>query len=196
MSLAGRIRYGFMKDLGAPAIMGFAGLRKKRRPPAARPHFGPPLQCAGRLREIMTRHYFLSRYAPGARPVAWVTSGAPVEMLRPFDFYTVYPENHGALCGAQKAGPELCSIAEERGYHQDLCSYARIDLGACFSGRTPVGKLPKPDLLFASNNICQTIMYWFKVLSHHYKIPLLIFDTPYNFSEIRGFGYCLHGASA
>jgi bcr-type benzoyl-CoA reductase subunit B len=106
-------------------------------------------------------------------------------MLRPFGFYTVYPENHGALCGAQKAGPELCSIAEEKGYHQDLCSYARIDLGVCFSGKTPVGRLPKPDLLFASNNICQTVMYWYKVLAHHWKIPLIVFDTPYNFGEIK-----------
>lgn len=185
MPLLNKARFRFMKDLGVPVLMGLAGLRKKRRPLVARPHFGPPLRCAGRLKEIMTRHYFLSRYAEGAKPVAWVTSGAPVEMLRPFDFYTVYPENHGALCGAQRAGPELCSIAEERGYHQDLCSYARIDLGVCFSGRTPVGRLPRPDLLFASNNICQTVMYWYKVLAHHWKIPLLLFDTPYNFGEIK-----------
>jgi bcr-type benzoyl-CoA reductase subunit B len=132
----------------------------------------------------MTRHYFLSRYAEGAKPVAWVTSGAPVELLRAFDFYTFYPENHGALCGAQKVGPELCEVAEEHGYSQDLCSYARIDLGACFSGKTPVGKLPKPDLLFASNNICQTVVYWYKVLAHHWKVPLILFDTPYNFEKI------------
>jgi bcr-type benzoyl-CoA reductase subunit B len=132
----------------------------------------------------MTRHYYLSRYAQGAKPVAWVTSGAPVELLRAFDFYTFYPENHSALCGAQKVGPELCSIAEEYGYHRDLCSYARIDLGVCFSGMTPVGKLPKPDLLFASNNICQTVIYWYKVLAHYWNIPLIIFDTPYNFEKI------------
>jgi bcr-type benzoyl-CoA reductase subunit B len=185
MPLMNKARFHFMKELGAPALMGLAALRKRRRPAKARPQFGPPLQCAGRLREIMTRHYFLSRFAQGARPVAWVTSGAPVEMLRPFDFYTVYPENHGALCGAQKAGPELCALAEDRGYHQDLCSYARIDLGVCFSGKTPVGRLPRPDLLFASNNICQTVMYWYKVLAHHWKIPFIVFDTPYNFGDIK-----------
>lgn len=185
MRLLNKARFHFMKDLGAPALMGLAGLKKRKRPGKSKTQFGPPLRCSGRLKEIMTRHYLLSRYAEGAKPVAWVTSGAPVEMLRPFDFYTVYPENHGALCGAQKVGPELCSAAEERGYHQDLCSYARIDLGVCFSGKTPVGRLPKPDLLFASNNICQTIMYWFKVLAHHWKIPVLLFDTPYNFGEIK-----------
>jgi bcr-type benzoyl-CoA reductase subunit B len=173
-----------MKDLGAPALMRFSESAKKRRSNKFDTYFGPPLKSSERLKEIMTRHYFLSRYAEGAKPVAWVTSGAPVELLRAFDFYTFYPENHGALCGAQKVGPELCKVAEEHGYSQDLCSYARIDLGACFSGKTPVGKLPKPDLLFASNNICQTVVYWYKVLAHHWKVPLILFDTPYNFEKI------------
>jgi bcr-type benzoyl-CoA reductase subunit B len=173
-----------MKDLGVPAITRVLRRRKKRRPKKPNPHFGPPLKCTRRLKEIMTKHYLLSRYAKGAKPVAWVTSGAPVELLRPFDFYTIYPENHGALCGAQKVGPDLCAVAEEHGYHQDLCSYARIDLGHYFSGNTPAGKLPKPDLLFASNNICQTVVYWYRVLAHHMRIPLILFDTPYNFQKI------------
>jgi len=178
------LQYHFMKDLGLPALMRFSQRTKKRRPKKLDTCFGPPLTSTGRLKEIMTRHYFLSRYAEGARPVAWVTSGAPVELLRAFGFYTFYPENHGALCGAQKVGSELCEVAEGKGYSQDLCSYARIDLGVCFSGRTPVGKLPKPDLFFASNNICQTVVYWYKVLAHHWKVPLILFDTPYNFEDI------------
>ncbi len=185
VSLMKNIRYHFMKDVGAPILMRFSRGAKKPRPRKLRANFGPPLRSTGRLKEIMTRHYYLSRYAEGAKPVAWVTSGAPVELLRVFDFYTFYPENHGALCGAQKVGSELCEAAEEQGFHQDLCSYARIDLGACFSGKSPVGKLPKPDLLFASNNICRTVVYWYRVLAHHWKVPLIVFDTPYNFEEIR-----------
>lgn len=188
MSLIKNVRYHFMKDLGAPALMRFSRLKKKKHPKSPNPNFGPALKSTNRLKEIMTRHYFLSRYAEGAKPVAWVTSGAPVELLRAFDFYTFYPENHGALCGAKKMGPELCAIAEEHGYHQDLCSYARIDLGHYFSGITPVGKLPKPDLLFASNNICQTVVYWYKALAHYWKVPLVLFDTPYNFSTITEHG--------
>ncbi len=185
VSLGKKIQYGFMKEVGAPALMGLAAARRKKRSHAPKPYMGPGLRCAKRLKEIMTRHYLLSRFAEGARPVAWVTSGAPVELLRPFDFYTVYPENHGALCGAQKMGPEMCGIAEDHGYHQDLCSYARIDLGHFLSGKTPVGKLPKPDLLFASNNICQTVVYWYKVLADQLNIPFILFDTPYNFEELN-----------
>ncbi|MBW2117819.1 MAG: 2-hydroxyacyl-CoA dehydratase [Deltaproteobacteria bacterium] len=185
MSLYKSAQYRCMKDLGAPALFRLQKMQKKRRARKPNPHLGPPLKCASRLREIMTRHYYLSRFVKGAKPVAWVTSGAPVELLRVFDFYTVYPENHGALCGAQKLGPELCSKAEERGYHPDLCSYARIDLGHAFSGKTPAGRLPRPDLLFCCNNICQTVLYWFKELSYYWGIPLIVFDTPFNFKDIR-----------
>ena len=185
MNLTGSIKYHFMKELGAPLLLGLQKRGKKRKPSRPNPFLGPPLKCTSRLREIMTKHYFLSRYAKGAMPIAWVSSGAPVELLRVFDFYTVYPENHGALCGAQKMGPEICQEAERHGYHSDLCSYARIDLGHAFSGKTPAGKLPRPDLLFCSNNICQTILYWFKELSHYWQIPLILFDTPYNFEDIR-----------
>ncbi len=176
-----------MKNLGAPALMTLQGAaRRKRSRPRDGSSFGPPLQSAAQLRRIMTRHYFLARYAAGVQPVAWVTSGAPVELLRVFDFYTIYPENHGALCGAQRLGPQMCQIAENKGYHPDLCSYARIDLGHMISGRTPTGRLPRPDLLFASTNICQTVMYWYKALAQHWDIPLLLFDTPYNFDPMGG----------
>ncbi len=184
MSLASKVQYQFMKDLGAPALMGLQGALKKKRPARVGGPFGPPLKSAALLKRVMTRHYYLSRFAPGAKPVAWVTSGAPVELLRCFGYYTIYPENHGALCGAQKMGPAICEQAEQRGYHRDLCSYARIDLGHFFSGQTPAGRLPRPDLLFASSNICQTVMYWYKALAHHLKVPLILFDTPYNFREL------------
>ena len=182
MSYFGKIRYNFMRNFGAPAMMRFSNFKKKKRKP--NPNFNSPLESGKNLKEMMTRHYLLARYAKGAMPVAWVSSGAPVELLRPFGFYTIYPENHGALCGAKKMGPQICTEAENCGFSQDICSYARIDIGYFLSGKTPVGKLPKPDILFCSNNICQTITYWFRVLSEHLKIPLILFDTPYNSEEI------------
>ncbi|MCB2227854.1 MAG: 2-hydroxyacyl-CoA dehydratase [Desulfarculaceae bacterium] len=186
MSLSAKAKLSFMKDLGFPAMLSLQkAMKGKRGPRKANPDFGPPLKCAARLKEIMMRHYYLARFAPGAKPVAWVTSGAPVELLRALDFYTIYPENHGALCGAQKMGPELCQVAEDEGYSADLCSYARVDLGHMLSGKTPAGRLPKPDLLFCSNNICQTVVYWYKVMAHRYGVPLVMFDTPFNYGEIK-----------
>ncbi len=178
MSLVGKLKYQFMKDIGAPALMSLKDLKQHRRRPVS-PAFGPPLKTNKRLKEILSRHYFLARYVPGAKQVAWVTSGAPVELLRAFDFYTIYPENHSALVGAKKQGADYCTIAENDGFSQDLCSYARIDLGHMLSGKTPAGKLPKPDLLFCSNNICQTVLYWYKAIAHELDIPLIHFDVPF-----------------
>ena len=182
MTVGKQVQYTLMKDLGAPILSGIDEVRRRfrgRRPPPK--NFGPPLAAGKPLRRIMTRHYLLARYAKGHLPVAWVTSGAPVELLRLFGCYTVYPENHGALCGARGQGAALCSQAEERGYSQDLCSYARIDLGHLFSDRTPVGRLPRPDLLFCCTNICQTVLAWYRVLADYLDIPLFLFDTPFVF---------------
>ncbi len=183
MGIIGSVRYNAVKKILLPIVSSYLARGKKKK--SSKAYVSPPLKSNERLKEIIASHYFLARYASGAVPVAWVTSGAPVELLRPFGIYTIYPENHSALCGAQKWGGRLCAIAEEHGFSQDLCSYAKIDLGVFLSGRTPVGRLPKPDLLFASNNICQTVLYWYKALAKEYSIPLLIFDTPYNYKELR-----------
>ena len=127
----------------------------------------------------MSHHYFQGRYADGAVPVAWVTSGFPVEVLRPLGFHTVYPENHAALCGVQRLTPEYSDVAEAQGYSRDLCSYVRTDLGSVLSGKTPVGRLPRPQLLACCTNICQTVLYWYRELSRHLGVPLVLVDTPF-----------------
>ncbi|MBM4354000.1 MAG: 2-hydroxyacyl-CoA dehydratase [Deltaproteobacteria bacterium] len=184
MGASGTLRYRLARDVSLPLLLAAdsarrsvrRALRPKRKPPA---WAGPPLQCADRLRTIMTRHYLLARHAAAAMPVAWVTSGAPVELLRAMGFYTVYPENHGALCGARLAGLDMSAPAEHAGFSQDLCSYARIDLGLALGARSPVGTLPRPNVLVCSTNICQTVLYWYKQLAHHYSVPLVLFDTPF-----------------
>ncbi len=143
----------------------------------------PPLRIGVKTKELITKHYLEGMYANGIKPVAWVTSGAPVEFLKALGFYTLYPENHGALCGARKVALELCQEAEKNGYCIDICSYARTDIGSALSGKTPVGRLPKPDLLVCCTNICQTVLYWYQVLAHHFKAPLVIIDTPFIYTE-------------
>ena len=139
----------------------------------------PPLQQTARMKELMSRHYLAGRYAAGARKVAWVTSGAPIEVLRALDYFLIYPENHAALCGTRRQVVDIASQAENAGYSRDLCSYARTDIGATLSGKTPVGRLPRPDLLLACTNICQTVLYWYRVLAAHFDVPLIVIDTPF-----------------
>jgi benzoyl-CoA reductase/2-hydroxyglutaryl-CoA dehydratase subunit BcrC/BadD/HgdB len=159
-------------------------LRPRRRGPRESP-FGPPLEATRKLKELMSAHYYQGRFAEGAVPVAWVTSGFPVEVLRPLGFHAVYPENHAALCGVRRLVPALSDAAEAQGWSRDLCSYARTDLGSLLTGRTPVGRLPRPDLLACCTNICQTVLYWYRALAARLGVPLVLVDTPYVYGEAR-----------
>jgi len=183
MSAAARLRYLVNGRLLGRAALGLQRRAEERRLRARRPRdddpLSPPLVATARMKELMARHYLEGRYADGARKVAWVTSGAPIEVLRALDFVLIYPENHAALCGARRQAVELSTAAEHAGYSRDLCSYARTDIGALLSGRTPVGRLPRPDLLLACTNICQTVLYWYRVLAAHFGCPLVVIDTPF-----------------
>lgn len=189
-----KAKYHFMDKIGAPALLGLenyttkrkrAKKAKKKSTSSKEQLFGPPLHSEELIKQLMMKHYLMARYAKGAMPVAWVTSGAPVEILRTFGMYTVYPENHAALVGARKMGPEIQMEAENVGFSRDLCSYARIDLGFIESGKTPAGKMPKPDLMLCGDNICQTVMYWYRAIAEKLDIPLYIINTPFIEGEIK-----------
>ncbi|MEM4746961.1 MAG: 2-hydroxyacyl-CoA dehydratase subunit D [Archaeoglobaceae archaeon] len=140
------------------------------------------LRIAERMRNLMAGYYMMGH---SANFRAWITSGAPVEILYAMDIYPVYPENHGALIGAAKLGAYYSDFAEKRGFSRDLCSYARCDIGCVFAGTSPIGGLPKPSFLFACNNICNTVVKWYEVLSRIFKVPLFILDVPFIRKELK-----------
>lgn len=181
-----RIQYEMAGRVVGPMLMSLERWQKSRRRRGGKKKdtpFGPSLESVRRLKELMTVYYFKGRYADGAVPVAWVTSGFPVELLRPLGFYVVYPENHAAICSVQRLVPELSDAAEAEGYSRDLCGYARCDLGSVITKKTPMGRLPKPDMLACCTNICQTVLYWYRSLAAHFQVPLVLIDTPFVFGE-------------
>jgi benzoyl-CoA reductase/2-hydroxyglutaryl-CoA dehydratase subunit BcrC/BadD/HgdB len=132
------------------------------------------------LTRLMTRYYATRKVVGKVKPLAWVTSGAPIEILHGMGVATVYPENYGALVGAQRAAVPLAQVAEERGFSPDLCSYARSHIGSVLApGQAPQGGLPRPDLLIASNNICGTVIKWYQALAQQLGVPLFLLDAPY-----------------
>jgi len=138
------------------------------------------LQATRHLNRLLTKHYLAASHFHPMRPIAYVSSGAPVEILRAMGFLPIYPENYTALCGARKASLSLCQTAEAQGYSPDLCSYARTHLGAIADpSAAPMGGLPRPDLILCCNNICGTILKWFQTVSRLYDVPLFVLDTPY-----------------
>jgi len=144
----------------------------------------PPLKVDPWTKELISLHYLRGNYAGGRQKVAWVTSGAPIEFLKALDYFILYPENHGALCGTVRRAEELCIQAENASYSRDICSYARTDIGSVLSGKTPVRRLPRPDLLLACTNICQTVLFWYRVLSEHFQAPLVLIDTPFIYTQV------------
>jgi len=138
------------------------------------------LETSKDLTRLMTRYYATRKVVGKVRPMAWVTSGAPVEILVGMGVATVYPENYGALVGAQRAAVPLAQVAEGKGYSPDLCSYARCHVGSVLDpGNAPQGGLPRPDLLVACNNICGTVLKWYQALAQQLNVPLFLLDAPY-----------------
>ena len=140
----------------------------------------PRLQSLKAINRVMEQYYVKRKLMAHLRPMAYVTSGAPVEILETMGVLTLYPENYGALCGARRDAVRLCEVAEADGYSQDLCSYARSHIGAVKQpDGAPLNGLPKPDLLLCCNNICGTVLKWYEVLADHYGVPLFVLDVPF-----------------
>ena len=142
------------------------------------------IKSVKKMKEIMTAYYIDAKTAEQTgKKVAWITSGGPVEPLIVMDVIPVYPENHGAMIGASKMGVQLCEKAEEMGYSNDLCSYARSDIACAPLNGGPIGGLPKPDMLICCNNICGTVLKWYEVQARYFDVPLFILDTPFCHTE-------------
>jgi len=137
-------------------------------------------------RRLMTAYYFMVKHPNWfGKKVAWITSGGPVEPLYAMGALPFYPENYGAMCGASRMSVSLCEAAEHKGDSHDLCSYALTDIGSSFTGKGPIGKLPKPDFLVCGNNICGTVMKWYELQARNFNVPVFFFDTPFNHDEIQ-----------
>jgi bcr-type benzoyl-CoA reductase subunit B len=124
-------------------------------------------------------NYYIEAKTTKEKPIAWITSGAPVEFLFAMDIIPIYPENYAAMCAANHQSVELMEAAEEAGFSQDICAYARTDFGADLTQGGPVGGLPPPHFLVCSTNICKTVIKWYEVVARKYNVPLFIVDTPF-----------------
>ena len=140
-----------------------------------------PIEAQKRLRTLM-REYFLDLNAAAKDPerrVAWCTSVGPCEILCAFGFDVFFPENHGALLGAQKVSHKLIPRAVGIGYCPESCSYMNSDIGSCLAGWSPLQDLygidgpPAPDLLTYNTNQCREVQEWFSFFGRRHDAPVL-----------------------
>jgi len=138
-----------------------------------------PLNTQGLLQQVLFRYVLEGNAASEQGRLAWVTSGFPVEIPVAMGITPTYPEQYGAVVGSQKVGPTVCGFAEELGYSQELCSYARSSIGSASKPEeSPLGGLPKPQALLACNNICGTVLRWYDAISQMTGAPVFLLDTP------------------
>jgi benzoyl-CoA reductase/2-hydroxyglutaryl-CoA dehydratase subunit BcrC/BadD/HgdB len=121
------------------------------------------------------------RAAEGAF-VVWAAIVVPPEIFLGFEnVLCCVPESHAALCAGKGVGADQCFKAEALGYSMDLCSYARIDIGALSDGykESPTFGLPRPDLLVSDDNNCSLLVKWFDVHHRTMDVPHFILDVPF-----------------
>jgi len=137
------------------------------------------LDTSKQLQQLSFRHMLEGHAASEEGKLAWVTSGFPVEIPAAMDIGVVYPEQYTAIVGAQKVGPMICGYAEDYGYSNEVCSYARASIGAALKPEdSPLEGLPQPQALLACNNICGTVLRWYDAISEITNAPVFLFDTP------------------
>lgn len=140
-------------------------------------------QTIGKIQTRLLREYYkyFSKYAKGKTPeckVAWVTSFVPVEILEAMDILYYYPESYAAVIAASEREQELLAESERQFLTTDCCSYSCCIEGCVSLEDGPRGTLPKPDILIATNNQCNTLPAWWNILAERYNVPLVILDYP------------------
>jgi len=112
--------------------------------------------------------------------VGWVTSNFPQEIIQAMDLCVIYPENHAATLAASGEDRIYCSQAEAMGFSNDICSYAKVNLGYLTNSGDTKRKIPMPDYLLCCSNICHQLMKWYQYLAFKLSIPMILIDIPYN----------------
>ena len=139
------------------------------------------IQSLNRLKEINFFYYAGLHQAKekGTHKIVYLNALGPIEFVYAFNTaLPCYPENHSVVLQAKKMALDTALGAEAQGYAQDICSYARCDLGYRYTGKSPIGGIPAPDLLVYSSAQCFTLFKWFEELSRFYQVPIFVLDVP------------------
>ncbi len=136
-----------------------------------------------RMQTRLLKHYYkyFSKYAKGESPlqkVAWVTAFTPVEILEALGVAYYYPESYAAVIAASEKEQEMFAESDKDYLSRDCCSYSCCFNGCLNTEEGPRGVPPKPDILIATNNQCNTLPNWWNVLAERYSVPLIVLDYP------------------
>ncbi|MBI3243053.1 MAG: 2-hydroxyacyl-CoA dehydratase [Chloroflexi bacterium] len=104
--------------------------------------------------------------------------GSMAEVLRTFDFHTVFPEINALQTAVRRVAHEYLNTAEDYGYSPDICGYVKADVAMQLrGGEHPMGRIPKPSLAVYTN-ACNTYVKWAEIWERMYHIPIFTLDVP------------------
>ena len=96
------------------------------------------------LRKVVDDVYADAREAKKqGKLVGWSSSKFPCELAEAFDLNVMYPENQAAGIAAQRDGEIMCQAAEDLGFDNDICGYARISLAYAAGSAPAASSTPK-----------------------------------------------------
>jgi benzoyl-CoA reductase subunit B len=112
-------------------------------------------------------------------PAAYVfVMGSLQEILRVFDYHTVFPEIHSLQMAVRRVAHEYLTEAEDYGYSPDICGYVKADVAMQLRGGAhPMGTMPKPSLAILTN-ACNTYLKWGEIWERLYECPVFTLDAP------------------
>ncbi len=104
--------------------------------------------------------------------------GSMAELLRVFDFHTIFPEVNGLQTAVRHVADDYIAKAEDYGFSTDVCGYVKADIGLQFrGGEHPMGTIPPP-ALSVYTNACNTYIKWAEIWERLYGVPIFTLDIP------------------
>ncbi|MDQ5985364.1 MAG: (R)-phenyllactyl-CoA dehydratase alpha subunit [Syntrophus sp. SKADARSKE-3] len=136
--------------------------------------------------------------AAGKKVAYFMVASQYDEIVRAMDIVPLPTENYAGLCAAKRDMDRFLLKAEEDGYSQVLCSYARIGLGfdslrkelGRIPDNSPDGGMPVPDMMLGSSAVCDPRFKWFQAAGRYLQVPTFSIDIvapPYDadLDEVR-----------
>ena len=104
--------------------------------------------------------------------------GSLAEVLRVFDFHTVFPEINSLQTAVRRVAHEYLNTAEDYGYSPDICGYVKADVAMQLRGGDhPMCRIPRPSIAVYTN-ACNTYIKWAEIWERMYHIPIFTLDVP------------------
>jgi len=123
------------------------------------------------------------------QPTAWITAGAPVELLYTMGVFPLHPENSACVSGAGKVSLQYIEQAEAEGFSRDICSYFKTNIGSTTlltelgiikkPADIQKGAISKPTMMVPGGSICDTHIKWLQTQARRMNVPIFPIDVPH-----------------